>query len=84
MKVRGYFRHPGWDEAQTWLDQLRDDAGEAGMPDHRGPAASKGSQLAPAPQGGPLAPRHRRPPALRLPVVWCQMGSCMSGDALDG
>src|SRR5258708_3254348 len=109
MKVRGYFRHPGWDEAQTWLDQLRDDAGEAGMPDHRGPAASKGSQPAPAPQGEPLAPRHRRPPALRLPqprsealieqarrparpagrplirdqlrvpVVWCQMGSCIAG-----
>ncbi len=114
MKVRDYFRHPGWDETQTWPDQLRDDAGEAKMPDHPEPAAWKGSQPAPAPQGEPLAPRHRRPPALRLPqprsealieqarrpgrpagravigdqlrlpVVWCQMGSCMSGDALDG
>jgi hypothetical protein len=78
------------------------------MPDHQGPAAWKGSQLAPAPQGGPLAPRHRRPTALRLPqpraellieharrpgrpagrpvigdqlrlpMVWCQMGSCIA------
>src|SRR5260370_6871876 len=67
MKVRDYFRHPGWDETQTWPDQLRDDAGEAKMPDHPEPAAWKGSQPAPAPQGEPLAPRHRRPPALRLP-----------------
>jgi hypothetical protein len=66
MKVRGYFRHTGWDEAQTWLDQLRDDAGEAEMPDHQGPAW-KGSLLAPASQGETLAARHRRPPVLRLP-----------------
>src|SRR5258707_7061416 len=108
MKVRDYFRHPGWDETQTWPDQLRDGAGEAKMPDHPEPAAWKGSQPAPAPQGEPLAPRHRRPPALRLPqprsealieqarrpgrpagravigdqlrlpVVWCQMGSCIA------
>jgi hypothetical protein len=28
MKVTGHSRHTRWDEAQTWLDQLRDDAGK--------------------------------------------------------
>jgi len=47
-------------EAQSWLDQLRGDAGEADMPGHQGPPAWTAGQPA-------AAPGDRRPPASGMP-----------------